>query len=117
MVFLSPGFDFMTINGTQGTLLDLKWITNRHLLCSTGNCAQCYVIAWMGGEFWGEWVCVYVCLSPFTAHLKLSQCSCLENPMDRGAWRATVHGVAKNQTSLSMHGHHNIVHQLYSNTR
>ena len=24
--------------------------------------------------------------------------SCLENSMDRGAWRATVHGVAKNQT-------------------
>ena len=23
------------------------------------------------------------------------QCSCLENPMDRGAWRATVPGVAK----------------------
>ena len=23
------------------------------------------------------------------------QCSCLENPMDRGAWWATVHGVAK----------------------
>ena len=23
------------------------------------------------------------------------QCSCLENPMDRGAWRATVHGVTK----------------------
>ena len=29
------------------------------------------------------------------------QCSCLENPMDRGAWRATVHGVAKSQTRLS----------------
>ena len=28
------------------------------------------------------------------------QCSCLENPMDRGAWRATVHGVIKNQTRL-----------------
>ena len=26
------------------------------------------------------------------------QCSCLENPMDGGAWRATVHGVAKSQT-------------------
>ena len=26
--------------------------------------------------------------------------SCLENPMDRGAWRATVHGVAKGQTQL-----------------
>ena len=29
------------------------------------------------------------------------QYSCLENPMDRGAWWATVHGVAKNQTWLS----------------
>ena len=26
------------------------------------------------------------------------QYSCLENPMDRGAWRATVHGVTKSQT-------------------
>ena len=26
------------------------------------------------------------------------QCPCLENPTDRGAWRATVHGVAKCQT-------------------
>ena len=30
----------------------------------------------------------------------LVQYSCLENPMDRGAWRATVHGVAKSQTQL-----------------
>ena len=29
------------------------------------------------------------------------QCSCLENPMDRGACWATVHGVAKSQTRLS----------------
>ena len=29
------------------------------------------------------------------------QYSCLENPMDRGAWWATVHGVAKSQTRLS----------------
>ena len=29
------------------------------------------------------------------------QCSCLENPMDRGAWQARVHGVAKSQTRLS----------------
>ena len=26
------------------------------------------------------------------------QCSCLENPMDRGAWWATVHGVGKRWT-------------------
>ena len=29
------------------------------------------------------------------------QCSCLENPMDRGAWWAPVRGVAKSQTQLS----------------
>ena len=35
------------------------------------------------------------------------QYSCLENPMNRGAWKATVHGVAKSQTflkQLSTHG-------------
>ena len=30
------------------------------------------------------------------------QYSCLENPMDRGAWWATVHGVAKSQTQLKV---------------
>ena len=41
-------------------LLYLKWITNKNLLCSTENSAQCYVAAWMGGEF-GEngCMCVY----------------------------------------------------------
>ena len=29
------------------------------------------------------------------------QYPCLENPMDGGAWEATVHGVAKTQTRLS----------------
>ena len=29
------------------------------------------------------------------------QYSCLENPMDRGAWWVTVHGVAKSWTGLS----------------
>ena len=29
------------------------------------------------------------------------QYSCLENSMDRGAWQATVHGVAKSQTRLN----------------
>ena len=34
------------------TLLYLKWITNKDLLCSTWNSAQCYVPAWMGGVAW-----------------------------------------------------------------
>ena len=29
------------------------------------------------------------------------QYSCMENPMDRGAWWATVHGIAKGQTRLN----------------
>ena len=29
------------------------------------------------------------------------QYSCLENPMDAGAWKAAVHGVVKSQTRLS----------------
>ena len=31
------------------------------------------------------------------------QYSCLGNSMDRGAWQATVHGVARSQTRLSTH--------------
>ena len=41
-------------------------------LSSTGNSARCYVAAWMGGEFGGEWIHVCVRLSPFAVHLKLS---------------------------------------------
>ena len=36
------------------TLLYLKWITHKDLLYSTGNSAQCYVTAQMGGEFGGR---------------------------------------------------------------
>ena len=39
--------------------------------------------------------------SPWGEHGNPFQYSCLENPMDRGAWRATVHGVAKSPTQLS----------------
>ena len=46
------------------TLLYLKLITNKDLLYSTQNSAQCYVAAWMGGEFEEEWIQVYVWLSP-----------------------------------------------------
>ena len=54
------------------TLLYLNWIANKVLLSSTGNSAQCYVVAQMGEEFGGEQIHVYVWLSPFAVHLKLS---------------------------------------------
>ena len=46
--------------------------------------------------------------SPGGGHGNPIQYSCLENPMDRGTWQATVHGVAKSQTwlkGLSTHSH------------
>ena len=39
--------------------------------------------------------------SPEGGHGNPPQDSCLENPMDRGAWRATVNGVAKSGIQLS----------------
>ena len=40
--------------------------------------------------------------SPGGGHGHPLQYSCLENPMDRGAWRAPVREVPKSQTRLSM---------------
>ena len=56
-IIREPGMDMYT-------LLYLKWITSKVLLYSTGNSAQCYMEAWMGGAFGGEWihVCMYVCM-------------------------------------------------------
>ena len=51
---------------------------------------------WADGDirlFWGR--------SPGGGHGNLLQYSCLENPMDRGAWRATVPGVVKSWRRLS----------------
>ena len=70
-------------------------------------------------QFGGVCVCVCVCIyiyiyvrdtgsihgsgrSPGEGHGNPLQCSCLENPMDQGAWQATVHRVAKSQTQLKL---------------
>ena len=37
-------------------------------------------------------------ISPVEGNGNPLQYSCLENPMDRGAWQATVHTVTKSQT-------------------
>ena len=39
--------------------------------------------------------------SPGGGHGNPSQYSCLENPMDRGAWQAIIHEVAKSRTQLN----------------
>ena len=48
-----------------------------------------------------RWFPPWVGKSPGGGHGTPLQYSCLENPADRGAWRAAVHGVAKSQTRLS----------------
>ena len=41
---------------------------------------------------------------------------CLESSMDRGAWQATIHGVAKSQTQLShwTHTHTHVISHILS---
>ena len=56
-------------------------------------------------------VCVSFSIMVFSGYMPSSgiirsygtplQCSCLENPMDGGAWWPAVHGVTKSQTRLS----------------
>ena len=48
------------------------WRAVKVLLFSTGDSAQCYVAAWMGGELGGEWTHVYGWLNLSAVHLKLT---------------------------------------------
>ena len=50
--------------------------------------------------------------SPGEGNGNLLQYSCLENPMDRGAWWATVHGVSKSRTRLSGSAQHSTHYSL-----
>ena len=52
------------------TLLSLQWMTNRDLLWSPGNSAQCEVGAWRGAGGRMD-TCIRIA-SPFAIHLKLS---------------------------------------------
>ena len=67
------GMGIVSEFGMDYTLLCLKWVANKDLLYNTRNSAQCYVAAWMGGEFGGEWTHVCGWLSPVTVHLELPQ--------------------------------------------
>ena len=50
---------------------------------------------------------------PGGGHGNPVQYSCLENPIDRGAWRATVHRVAKSQTRLKWLSTSTILSSIY----
>ena len=51
----------------------------------------------------GPWGHTESDMTEVTEHARMHplQDYCLENPMDRGAWQATVHGITKSWTGLS----------------
>ena len=63
------------------------WLSGKE---SSSQCRRCGFNPWMGKI-------------PGEGNGNPLQYPRLGNPMDRGAWQATVHGVSKSQTQLSMH--------------
>ena len=63
----------------------LWWLSGKESAC---QCRRCGFDPWVGKIPWSrKW--------------QSTQFSCLGNPMNRGAWQATIHGVSKRQTWLS----------------
>ena len=50
--------------------------------------------------------------SPGGGHGNPLQNSCLENPMDKGAWQAVIHGITKSRTPLNMTKHNSVRGQM-----
>ena len=70
---------YMYINGLPW------WLSSKESACSVGDTGDAVLIPG-SGRYPGE------------GNGNLFHYSCLENPMDRGAWQATVHGVTEGQT-------------------
>ena len=68
----------------QICVLEMELVV-KNPLANTGDIGDAGLTPWLGGSPEGG------CGNPL-------QYSCLENPMDRGAWQVTVHRVTKSQT-------------------
>jgi len=75
----------------------LRWLSSKESVCNAGAAG---LIPGSGR-------------SPRGGHGNQLQNSCLENPMERGAWWATVHGVAKSWTGLKQLSTHTQVPPLF----
>ena len=72
----------------QAPLLGLPWsLSRKESACNAGAAGAADSIPGSGRTSRG-------------GHSNPLQCSCLENPMERGAWQAADHRVAKSQTRL-----------------
>ena len=66
-------------------MYDLRWLSGKESACDARAAGDTGLIPGLGR-------------SPGGGHGNPLQYSCLENPMDRGAWRVAVRGVAKSWT-------------------
>ena len=77
-------------------VVQLHWhIISTHRTCSIGHTLDLVHFIALTNVQW------HVCIIIGEGNGTPLQYSCPENPMDRGAWCAAVHGVAKSQTRLS----------------
>ena len=77
---LKPISEFLILSYIRASL----WLSSKESACSAGDMSS---IPGSGG-------------CPGEGNDNPLQCFCLENPMDRGPWQATVHRVAQSQTLL-----------------
>ena len=79
-----------------------RWHSGKESTC---QCRRCKFDPWVGKI-------------PVVGNGHPLQYSCMENPMNRGIWQATVHGVAKSRTQLSdWAAEHTHFHKSSSNSR
>ena len=78
------------------TVLYLKWIANKDLLCSTGNSTQCHMAAWIGGEL-GENAYIYS-MAAAAAAKSLQSCPTLCDPIDGSPPGSVIPGILQART-------------------
>ena len=95
--------------------LCLRWCTDlefpggasgKESACQRRRCKRCGFHPWARKTAWRG------------GHGSSLQCSCLQNPEDRGAWRAIVHGITKNWTHAGSHWNFSLdMHLNYLRTK
>ena len=111
---MDRGAWWATVHSVTKSWTRLKWLSTQSSV--PGSICSHFLEA-------SSQTCGSLLWTPGGGFVKPLQYSCLENPMDRGAWRATVHSVAKSRTWLKglcthmlwlQYGHHvvNFFHLL-----
>ena len=86
-LFLFLFFWFCFLKSLTGCVRLPWWLSGKESTCNAGATGTAGLIPELGRSLQG-------------GYGNLLQYSCLENPMDRAAWQATVHGVTKSRTWL-----------------